>query len=237
MKEEIIYRFIYHMIKKYKVNATMLVGSYISGVLAAHSDIDVFMLWEDENKILKGREIFEGSVFEYYIASENIYLNNIKESKIDARIYSSGIIFYDPESKFENIKEASLTRLKTDEVSGNEYKKIEYKIFIEQVQENGEKLHSFGYFDDFLYYTTTNVEKIVEIITDIRVGVPVFNRYGISELKNLDFKLGSLIERFLKTSYSRKEKRELWCEICEYAGDIIGEYNTKEYCREITVEK
>lgn len=236
MKEEIIYRFIYHMIKKYNVSSTMLVGSYISGISGPHSDIDVFMLWSNEDKILKGREVFENSVFEYYIASEKSYLNEIQKSKVAARIYSSGLIFYDPENKFKVIKDLSLKRLKENDIFHNEYKRIEYKIFMEEVKEDGERLHSFGYFEDFLYFTASNIENIVKIVTNIRGGVPIFNRYGISELKNLDFKLGSLIERFLKTGFSRKEKRELWSEICEYTSDLIGEYNTKEYSREINLK-
>ncbi|MHC1683633.1 MAG: nucleotidyltransferase domain-containing protein [Clostridiaceae bacterium] len=236
MKEEIIYRFIHHMIKKYKVSSTMLVGSYINGMIEPHSDIDVYMLWNNKDKYMKGREIFEGKIFEYYIAPESKYLKDIEESKVAARIYSSSVIFYDPKSKFQNIRELSIKRLEKNEIENNHYKMVEYKIFIEEIKDDGERLHSFGYFEDFLYFTTTNIEKIVELVVDIKVGVPIFNRYGISELKNLDFKLGSLIDRFLKTGYSRKEKRELWKEICEYVSDLIGEYNTKEYCREIRLE-
>lgn len=236
MKEEIIYRFIYHMIKKYNVSSTMLVGSYISGIAEQHSDIDVYMIHNEKNKILKGRELFEDLVFEYFIASEDTYLKNIEDSKVAARIYSSGKIFYDPNNKFENIKNLSIKRLKTNDILEKNYMKIEYKIFMEEIKRDGEKLHSFGYFEDFLYFTASNIEKIVDITTNIRAGTPVFNRYGISEVKNLDFKLGSLIERFLKTSYSRKEKKELWSEICEYVSDMIGEYNTKEYSREIITE-
>lgn len=236
MKEEIIYRYIYHMIKKYKVSSTMLVGSYIKGTLEPHRDIDVYLLWNNEDKILKGREVFEGAVFEYYIAAENKYLEEIQNSKVAARIYSSGIIFYDPENKFENIKALSSKRLEDNDILGKEYKKNEYKILIEKIKEEGEKLHSFGYFEDFLYFTATNIEKIANVVTDIKGGIPIFNRYGISELKSLDFKIGSLIERFLKTNFNRKEKRELWSEICEYTSDLIGEYNTKEYSREIDIK-
>lgn len=85
---EIIFKYIEYMKEKHNVSAAMVTGSYVTKEMSPRSDIDLFFIWSEEFKSMRGREYFEGVEFEYFISPEWKYYDRLRTDKTSMRIYS-----------------------------------------------------------------------------------------------------------------------------------------------------
>ena len=66
------------MQERHDILGAMLTGSYVTGTMMPHSDIDVFFIWQDEGRSMRGCTVFEGVAFEYFFSPVWKYRDRLK---------------------------------------------------------------------------------------------------------------------------------------------------------------
>ena len=228
MIERNIEKYIKYMVEKHGIIAAMITGSYVEGKMGPNSDIDIFFIWEDEERSMRGREYYLNVEFEYFISPEWKYYDRLKDDYIAMSIYSSGVIVYDAENKFEDIKRKAIDRITDFSWNLSESQKRDMKFFIETIQKDGIDLYDKEVYGDFLAFTSSHIKSLCDYICKINNSLPVYMKYGVTKVKEIDSHFGNLLEEYLKNSLD-KRKKELWIELCNYVSEVIGEYNIDYY--------
>ena len=99
------------MQERYDVLGAMLTGSYVTGTMMPHSDIDVFFIWGDEEQNMRGRTFFDGVEFEYFFSPVWKYRDRLQKDLVAQQIYAKGRIVLDPEGVFGAIQEEARRRV------------------------------------------------------------------------------------------------------------------------------
>lgn len=227
--KEIIERYIEYMSKKHKTIAAMVAGSYVTGEMGPRSDIDMFFIWEKENKSMRGREYFEGVEFEYFISPEWKYYDRLKTDKASMRIYSTSKILLDFENKLEKVQKTAIEKVKKYSSDLSMDKRKDYKFWLETIKSDGEDLFDKGDFYNFIFFTGINFQKMNAVLCMIYNKLPVYEKYGVKEIGEIDEIYGEKLEKFLISKYYAEEKIQLWVEMCNYLHAKLGDYDITNY--------
>lgn len=65
-----------------------------------------------------------------------------------------------------------------------------------------------------MIFTYSSLQKLCDILCKLKSELPVYIKYGISEIKIVDEAFGEIVEQFLKTDYRDENKLKLWMQIC-----------------------
>ncbi|MBM7614133.1 nucleotidyltransferase domain-containing protein [Alkaliphilus hydrothermalis] len=226
---ETILKYIEYMKEKHKVIAAMVTGSYVTGNMGQRSDIDIFFIWPEEFKSMRGREYFEGLEFEYFISPEWKYYDRLRTDQTSMRIYSSSMILFDSEKKLEKIQSTAMTKVKEYKSDLNDDRRKDYKFWLETICSDGEDLFDKGDYSGFLFFTGSNLQKMSELICKHNNKLPIYNKYGVEETIRVDEVYGELLSRFLITNYEQHDKKDLWVKMCNYLKVQLGDYDITNY--------
>lgn len=221
--EEIIGKYIEYMIEKHKVIGAMITGSYVTNTMKSNSDIDIFFLGSDSEKSIRGREYFMNVEFEYFISPEWKYYDRINSDLTAVRIYSKGKIILDLQGKFEEISKSA--ELKIEQYNGviEEKNRPDYKFYVETIYHDGIDMFDSSEFSDFVFFTSSSLDKLCNIVCKMKNKLPIYIKHGVSEMMHIDREFANLIESFLLEDYKSQKKKEHWKQICDYVQNLLGD--------------
>ncbi len=217
------------MEKKYKIKAARVVGSYVTGDMGPRSDIDIFFLWDDYYQVKRGRTHFEGIEFEYFISPEWKFYDRMRTDDTSIRVYATSRILYDPQDRLKKIKQEANYKYKTYSFSLGEESKKNYAFWMDTILNDALDLHEKGDFENYAYFTKTNIGKITELVCKLNSKMPVYDRYGITELTKIDKVYGNLVSRFLLTTCKSELSKKLWIRICKHVTKKLGNIDVENY--------
>lgn len=229
MLERKIEKYIDRMRDKYNITGAMITGSYVTGNMGPHSDIDIFFIWNDEERAMRGREYYLDLEFEYFISPEWKYFDRLKNDYIAMRIYSTAKILYDKEKKLEKIKRKAIDVVSNFSWNLTDIQKKDMKFHVETIQFDGLDIYDNKDYNNFLLFTSSNLEQMCKMICKLNNSLPIYMKYGVNEIKKIDLEFGVILNEFIVTDFINPKKRALWNELCIYLHKKIGEYNIKEY--------
>jgi predicted nucleotidyltransferase len=229
MLEGKIESYIEYMRKKYNICGAMVTGSYITGKMGPHSDIDIFFIWNDDTKSLRGREYFLDTEFEYFISPEWKFIDRLNNDCTSMRIYSSARILYDEYGKLNKIQRNALDKVNNYESTINDSERIDLKFFIETIFNDGIDMYDKNEYNDFLFFINSNLQKLCDIVCKLNNKLPVYNKHGVSEIREIDSTFGLLLEKYLITDYLDINKKNLWIELCNYIQKKLGTFDITNY--------
>ncbi|WP_234124742.1 nucleotidyltransferase domain-containing protein [Clostridium hydrogenum] len=227
--EEKIEKYIQYMKGKYGIYGAMIAGSYVTGKMDEHSDIDIFFIWHDDEKGMRGREFFLDTEFEYFISPEWKYFDRLEKDLTSMEIYSVAKIVYDEGEKLKKIQEKAIEKVKNYKVKIDDSGKMDLKFFIETIFNDGIDMYDKKDYNNFLFFTNSYLQSLCNLICKLNNKLPVYNKYGVSEIKEVDSKFALILEEFLVTDYLNADKKRLWAEMCNYIQEKLGKYDIREY--------
>lgn len=237
MLEEKIENYIKYMKDKYRICGAMITGSYVTGTMDEHSDIDIFFIWEDDTKGMRGREFFLDTEFEYFISPEWKYYDRLEKDLTSVRIYSSAKIVYDEGEKLKKIKEKAMDKVKNYKVNMDISQKTDFKFFIETIYNDGIDMYDKKDYNNFLFFTGSYLQNLCDLLCNLNDKLPVYNKYGVSEIKQVDSKFALILENFMIENYLSPNKKRLWAELCDYVQEKLGDINITDYKSVDTLKK
>lgn len=217
------------MKEKHKIIAAMVTGSYVTGEMSSRSDIDMFFIWTDEFKSMRGREYFEGFEFEYFISPEWKYYDRLRTDQTSMRIYSSSMILLDKEKRLENIQNTALTKVKEYKSELNDDARKDYKFWLTTICSDGEDLLDKKQYSNFLFFSGANLQMMSNLLCKLNSKLPTYHKYGVKEILEIDEIYGGKLEKFLLCNYDNSEKKHLWIELCNYLQEKLGDYDITNY--------
>lgn len=226
---DIIGRYINYMEKKHGIMAAMVAGSYVTGEMTDRSDIDVFFIWPEAFKSMRGREYFEGQEFEYFISPEWKYYDRLRTDKTSMRIYASGSIVYDPDKKLERIKSTAIQKIEDYRENINDSSKKDYQFWLETIAADGIDLFEKKRYADFLYFTATNLQMMNDLLCKLKNKLPTYNKYGVAEMMAIDANYGESLQAFLLCQLDDINKPQLWSVLCNYLQNALGRQDITSY--------
>lgn len=229
--KEIIERYIKYMIRKHKIIAAMVAGSYVTGEMGPRSDIDIFFIWEEEYKSMRGREYFEGVEFEYFISPEWKYYDRLRTDKVSMKIYSTSKILLDSENKFEKVQKIAIEKVKEYSCDLSIDSRKDYKFWLETICSDGEDLFDKGDYYNFLFFIGVNLQKMNDLLCKLHNKLPVYEKYVVKEVGEIDEIYCDKLKKLLVLDYYDDKKKQLWVEMCNYLYEKLGDYDITSYER------
>lgn len=226
--ELIIKDYISKMKKDYNVIGAMLTGSYTTKTMQANSDIDIFFIWEKENKSMRGREFYSGIEFEYFISPEWKYYDRLKSDLTSQQIYSTGKIVFDTRNIFNNIKEKAVIALQSYNPELSISEKADYSFYVETIMRDGIDMVVNGELGNYHFLSGMHIPRFCNIIAKIKKKYPLYEKYALEQIGILDEKLLLLIIRL----YESKGVDEIygnWTSLCKYILSALGDIDIKNY--------
>ena len=226
--ELIIKEYIDIMKEEYSVIGAMLSGSYTTGTMGPNSDIDIFFVWDREDKSMRGREFFKDIEFEYFISPEWKYYDRLKNDLTSQQIYSTGQIIFDTNDIFKNIRLKAIDTFNNYSPELTMSQKMDYSFYIETILKDGIDMLGEGQLANFYFLSGIHIPNFCNIIAKMRKKYPVYEKYAIEQLKTLDERLYSCIMEL----YQSKEEKDLynkWTNLCEYIINELGDIDIKDY--------
>ncbi|NLB72816.1 MAG: hypothetical protein GX795_02130, partial [Firmicutes bacterium] len=90
--ESVVEDYVKKMRQDYGMIGAMVTGSYVAGNMGPNSDIDIFFIWNQENRSMRGREFYRSVEFEYFVSPEWKYYERLKSDLTSQQIYATGQI-------------------------------------------------------------------------------------------------------------------------------------------------
>lgn len=226
--ESVIKKYVEKMKKDYNVVGAMLTGSYITGKMKPNSDIDIFFIWDRENKSMRGREFYNNIEFEYFVSPEWKYYDRLKSDLISQQIYSSGKIIFDSNDTFKNIQQKAIeySRNYNPELSASE--KVDYSFYVETIMKDGIDMLVDGELEGFYFLSGMHIPKFCNIIAKIKKKYPIYEKHAIEQLNLLDKELFHEIVEFYKSN-DKNDIYNKWIDLCKYVLNELGEIDLKNY--------
>ncbi len=226
---EKIGKYIDYLKNKHNVIAGMVYGSYVTNRMGPNSDIDLFFIWLDEFTSLRGREYFEGLEFEYFISPEWKFYDRLRTDTAAIQIYANAKILFDPENKLAKIQKTALDLYNNYMCNLSLDLRKDYAFWLETISKDGEDLYDKGEYTDFLYLTDSSIEKMSNLICMLNNKLPVYKKYGSSEIKKVDQEYGELLDKFILTNYFNRNKKFIWKDMCGYLQKKLGDIDITNY--------
>ncbi len=229
MNDNDIIEFIDTIKTKYQIKAAMVVGSYLSGTMTKHSDIDIFCVSDNQEQSIRGRIFYKNNEFEYFLSPEWKYYDRMETDLISVRIYSSGKILFDKNDILKNIVTKAKSKRDTYCPDIDKKKRRDFSFYIESIYTDGIDMLDNNNFENFNVFAGIQIEKICSIICQNRKILPIYPKYFFNELENIDKQLAIYIKELIATKYNDKNKKEKWDQICRYALKELGNEDIKTY--------
>lgn len=229
--KEIIERYIKYMIKKHKIIAAMVTGSYVTGQMCPNSDVDIFFVWEKEYDSMRGREYFEDIEFEYFISPEWKYYDRLRTDKTSMRIYSSSLILLDKDNIIEKIQKTAIEQIRNYTCNLSIENRKDYKFWLQTISSDGEDLFDKGDYNNFTFFTGVNLQKMSDLLCMINNVLPTYEKYGVKEIEEVDKNYCEKLIKFITAGYKEDVKKQLWIEMCNYIYIKLGDFDITSYER------
>lgn len=226
--EETISRFIAHMQERYGVLSVMLAGSYVAGTMQPHSDIDVFFIWRNEGKSMRGRMFFEGQEFEYFLSPEWKYYDRLEKDLAAQQIYAAGRVVLDSDGRFEKIKQAAEQKVRdyAPTLTGADRANLSFQV--ETVMKDGMDLLALGQLDNFRYLSGRHIPRFCDMAAKARGKYPVYQKYAVERLRLVDPDLTALIQALYQAP-GAEEALGAWEALCRHMLKVLGDVDISSY--------
>lgn len=227
--ENTINNYLQYMRQKYGISAAMVAGSYVSGKMGPNSDIDIFMIWPYEYKTKRGREVFEGLEFEFFISPEWKFYDRMRTDPVAVRVYSQSKIVFDPYEKLKRIQSVASNLAQQLHRPLTEQQKRSYLFWLETIRNDGTDLFDQGQYANFAYFASVNLQSLTKLLEKVHNALPVYGKYGAEEINCIDSTYGDLLQQFLLLPPSDPSKRELWVAMCKHLESKLGRLDITTY--------
>lgn len=227
-----IYRFIELMKEKHQVVGAMVTGSYVTQQMQEHSDIDIFLLGADDAFSARGRMFFEDQEFEYFISPEWKYFDRLEKDMTSVRIYSDAKILVDPNHQLKRIQEKAIEKKAAYDFRLNDSQKIDFAFYVETVYYDGIDLFDAGAYEDFLFFTNSQIKILCDIAVKYLVKMPVYAKHGYTEMRQIAPEFAALLKAFLEAPIHASEKKTAWEALCQEVLNGLGNPDTSNYYAE-----
>ncbi len=227
--QDVVQRYIEHMMKKHGVSAVMAAGSYVTGRMGPNSDIDLFFIWPREYEALRGREFFEGLEFEYFMSPEWKFYDRMRGDPVSVRVYSQGRVIDDPEGRLQKIIDTAKEKAAERPPAPDERLRRDFKFWLETIRRDGEDLFDRKSFDNLAYFIGANLPRMTDLAARLRGAPPVYGKYGVEEIEAAEPAYGALLRDLLRSAPSNRGRREAWVGLCSYLERQLGEVDVTDY--------
>lgn len=226
--EETIERFIAHMRGKYGILGVMLSGSYVTGKMRPHSDIDVFFLWRSEAESMRGRMFFEGREFEYFLSPEWKYYDRLEKDLAAQQIYAMGRVTWDPEGLFGKIKQAAERKVREYAPRLCAAERASLSFHVETILKDGMDLLGSGQMDDFRYLTGRHIPRFCDMAAKARGKYPIYQKNAMERLRLIDPDLTERLQALYGASGTR-QTLGAWEALCRHVLALLGDVDISDY--------
>lgn len=227
--ENIIRNYIEKLEREKSIYAAFISGSYNTNSLGPQSDIDIFCLWDNDSLSERGRETFQNVEFEYFISPNWKCIDRLKSDICSMRIYSEANIILDRNETLKNLKKIAIDTKKNHQFSLTDSDKYNFSFWIDTIRSDGEDMHSIKKYNDFLFFTSSQLEQMSKIISDMSNKFPAYYKYGHSEMKEIDFNYYEILTKFLQSQVESSDKISAWTKMCNYISKKLGDIDTRNY--------
>ena len=167
--------------------------------------------------------------FEYFINPEWKYYKGILEDKTTLHILSSGKVLFDTNESMKRLKEKAIEKISEYSPQLSDQKKKDYAFHLETIKKDGEDLFERKQMEDFSFFTGSKINFLADTVCLLKAKLPVYIKYGITELKEIDSEFTLLLSDFLTTDLTDLSKGTKWSKLCDYVYQNLGEINIKSY--------
>lgn len=223
--ESAVKKFISEWEAKEEVIGALLTGSYAVGNNHKYSDIDIhIVLNNDVTWRERGNVFIDGYLIEYFanpIKQLKKYLNNDKKNnrKVDARMFSTGIILFDKEGAVKEFKEEASREMEKDFEKADETSVEFIKYFIWDEFEELKGLYENKQLNFDLVYFSILSRIINDYSKFLGVEIPPITKLN-QFLENDDFRKRYNIKKFPDEMFTEFLFESL------KANDIDSKFNT-----------
>ncbi|GEM_PF-1412392 len=216
------------MQERHDVLGAMLTGSYVTGTMMPHSDIDVFFIWQDEGRSMRGCTVFEGVAFEYFFSPVWKYRDRLKKDLVAQQIYAKGRIVLDTGGVFQAIKEEALRRVAAYAPVLSPQDRADLSFQVETVMKDGLDLQMAGRGEDFRFLAGKNIPFLCDVAAKVHKQYPVYQKYAMEQLRALDPSLAAHL-RSLYQAAAGQELLAAWQALCSHVLGLLGDVDNSNY--------
>ena len=194
--ESVVEDYVEKMRQDYGMIGAMVTGSYVAGNMGPNSDIDIFFIWNQENKSMRGREFYRSVEFEYFASPEWKYYERLKSDLTSQQIYATGQVIFDANNRFKNIQKAAISILENYAPKLDIRERTDYSLYVETIMKDGIDMLAASELENFYFLSGMHIPKLCNIVAKVRKHYPVYEKYAMEHLKAIDGKLHAMIIAF-----------------------------------------
>lgn len=125
---------------------------------------------------------------EYFISPEWKYYDRINTDLTAIRMYSKGVILLNTKGKFKKISKKAEVKIKEYNDVIEEKQRPDYKFYVETIYNDGIDMFDSDELSDFVFFTSTSLDNLCNIVCKMRNELPIYKKHGVSEMKIFDSK-------------------------------------------------
>ena len=226
--ESIIEDYIEKMKRDYNMIGAMVTGSYVAGNMKPNSDIDIFFIWNEDNKSMRGREFYKSVEFEYFISPKWKYYERLESDLTSQQIYATGQIIFDTNNIFKNIQKKAIDILENYNPNLDIAERIDYSFYVETIMKDGIDMLEASELENFYFLSGMHIPKFCNIVAKLKKKYPIYEKYAMEHLKLVDEKLYLMIIEFYKAE-AKKDISNKWIDLCKYILNELGNIDIENY--------
>ncbi len=226
--ESVVEDYVEKMRQDYVMIGAMVTGSYVAGNMGPNSDIDIFFIWNQENKSMRGREFYRRVEFEYFASPEWKYYERLKSDLTSQQIYATGQIIFDANNTFRNIQKAAISILENYAPKLDIRERTDYSFYVETIMKDGIDMLGVSELETFYFLSGMHIPKLCNIVAKVRKHYPVYEKYAMEHLKAIDGKLHAMIIAFYKAE-DKDGLGSTWTDLCKYVLSELGNIDIRNY--------
>ncbi|HHX27228.1 MAG TPA: hypothetical protein GX721_11255 [Firmicutes bacterium] len=226
--ESVVEDYVEKMRQDYGMIGAMVTGSYVAGNMGPNSDIDIFFIWNQENKSMRGREFYRSVEFEYFASPEWKYYERLKSDLTSQQIYATGQVIFDANNTFKNIQKAAISILENYAPKLDIRERTDYSLYVETIMKDGIDMLAASELENFYFLSGMHIPKLCNIVAKVRKHYPVYEKYAMEHLKAIDGKLHAMIIAFYKAE-DKDGLGSTWTDLCKYVLSELGNIDIRNY--------
>ena len=226
--ESVVEDYVEKMRQDYGMIGAMVTGSYVAGNMGPNSDIDIFFIWNQENKSMRGREFYRSVEFEYFASPEWKYYERLKSDLTSQQIYATGQVIFDANNRFKNIQKAAISILENYAPKLDIRERTDYSLYVETIMKDGIDMLAASELENFYFLSGMHIPKLCNIVAKVRKHYPVYEKYAMEHLKAIDGKLHAMIIAFYKAE-DKDGLGSTWTDLCKYVLSELGNIDIRNY--------
>ena len=226
--ESVVEDYVEKMRQDYGMIGAMVSGSYVAGNMGPNSDIDIFFIWNQENKSMRGREFYRSVEFEYFASPEWKYYERLKSDLTSQQIYATGQVIFDANNTFKNIQKAAISILENYAPKLDIRERTDYSLYVETIMKDGIDMLAASELENFYFLSGMHIPKLCNIVAKVRKHYPVYEKYAMEHLKAIDGKLHAMIIAFYKAE-DKDGLGSTWTDLCKYVLSELGNIDIRNY--------